>query len=495
MVSDPIEVTSVVKEDRKSGEAWLGGDPWASFSPDSEIKDFVRNEFGTVRLGDARLDRRLLKVAEGLARGPEWSIPHACGDWAGTKGGYRLCANEKVTRDKVMQGHIEATGRRVVAQEASRVLVIEDTTYLNFSDHPGTGGLGMIGSRKHAGRLRGVLLHSALAVGVERHDVVGVLDQQVIIREGYYDAQEKGSQKRNRDRESEKWMSSARCVVERLGGRKRVIFVFDREGDVFEAIEELQDMGEGFVIRASTSRRLEVESDERAYLFESVASERVIAQKTVHVPAGGGRKERTAVVCLRVGTYRLMPPKARDRRGESRQVNGMQVLEEDPPDDVKPLHWILLTSEPVATAQQALQILDHYCARWKIEEWHKGLKTGCRLEERQLRDWDRLEVLLGIFSVIAWRLLVLRDAARGHPTCPDEPVLTPTQRDILRKTDPSLRKTDDARVYLRAIAKLGGFLGRKRDGDPGWITLWRGYSRLFDMEHGYNLPREDPRCG
>jgi hypothetical protein len=284
-------------------------------------------------------------------------------------------------------------------------------------------------------------------------------------------------------------------VLVRVGSAKRLIFVFDRGGDIFEAIEELQEMGQGFVIRAAVNRRLKVEAEERAYLFESVAGEAVVAEQPVRIPAGGGRKERTAVVSLRVGTYHLMPPKVRDRRGESRQVNVVQVSEDGPPEGVAPLHWVLLTSEPAGTGEEALQVLDHYCARWKIEEWHKALKTGCRLEQRQLRDWDRLEVLLGIFSVIAWRLLVLRDAARGNQTCPNGEVLTEAQREILRKSDPKLPDTDDARAYLRAIAKLGGFLGRRRDGDPGWITLWRGYSRLLDMELGYNLPRDNMRCG
>jgi hypothetical protein len=463
--------------------------------PDGQIEDFVRSEFGHIRLGDLRLDRRLLKLAEQLARGPEWSLPHACGDWAGTKAGYRFFANGKVTREKVMEGHIEATVGRVLVQEASSVLVVEDTTYLNFSQHPATDGLGMIGSQMYPGKLRGVLLHSALAVSVHRHEVLGVLDEQVIVRQGYHGAGEKKSQRRKRDRESQKWASSAQCVMGRVGQTKRLIFVFDREGDIFEAIERLQDMGQGFVIRASMNRRLQGESDGPAYLFESVGSEAVIAEEAVHIPAGGGRKERTAAVSLRVGTYRLMPPKVRDRCGQSRQVNVVQVLEEQPPEGVEPLHWILLTSQPAGKSEQALQVLDHYCARWKIEEWHKALKTGCRLEQRQLRDWDRLEVLLGIFSVIAWRLLVLRDAARGNQTCPDEEVLTETQREILRKTDPTLQETDNARAYLRAIAKLGGFLGRKRDGDPGWITLWRGYSRLLDMELGHSLLREDTRCG
>lgn len=453
----------------------------------------MREEFGTAHLGDERLNRRLQAVAANLARDPGWSIPHASGGWPATKATYRFCDNESVTREKVMEAHVESTRGRV--QEESVILVVEDTSFLNYTHHPKLEGVGKIGARKYPNQLKGVLLHTALAVTPETHRVLGVLDQEVIIREKYQKPGETAAQKRKRSRESEKWMSSARRVIGKLPTAERVIFVFDREGDIFEAIEELQDFGGRFVIRAALNRRIESDGKDRAYLFDTVRSEPILGIKEETIPAGGGRKERVATVSLRVGTYRLMPPKGRDRSGESRQVNVVSAVEEDPPEGVDPVAWLLLTSEPVSNREEALTVLSHYCGRWKIEEWFKALKTGCRIEQRQLEKWDRLEVLLGIYSVIAWRLLSLRDAARSDDTWPEEETLTSSQRTILKRMDTSLRSGDGPRAYLRAIAKLGGFLGRKRDGDPGWITLWRGFSRLRDIEVGYDLHAGAEGCG
>jgi hypothetical protein len=143
-----------------------------------------------------------------------------------------------------------------------------------------------------------------------------------------------------------------------------------------------------------------------------------------------------------------------------------------------------VTSEPLDTPEAAIAVARHYCGRWTIEEWHKALKTGCKMEERQLEDWDRLEILLALFSVIAWRLLVLRDAARAEEACPPD-ALSDEDREILRKVQPKLPRNADAREYLRAVAKLGGFMARKSDGHPGWMTLWLGYARLCDMRLGF----------
>jgi hypothetical protein len=178
----------------------------------------------------------------------------------------------------------------------------------------------------------------------------------------------------------------------------------------------------------------------------------------------------------------------------SKSVNVLDVREEAPPTGADPLHWILLTTEPIECEADVLLVMDHYCGRWKIEEWHKVLKTGCRIEDRQLETWQGLEVLLGLLSVMAWRLLALRDAARVEQpqTQPAEAVLTETQEHILRKIDPALENSTGVRAYLLAIAKLGGFLGRKRDGHPGWLTLWRGFTRLRDIELGFSL--NSPSC-
>jgi hypothetical protein len=442
----------------------------------------VEEEFGDVHLGDARLNRRLLKTVAHLARDPGWSIPHASGSWSATKGAYRLFSHAAVCRERVLEGHIQATVARV--RQEPYVLVPADTTYLNYTHHPRTQGLGKIGNR-NTQELKGVLVHSALAVTAGTHRVLGLLDQQVLIREDYCPPDEDSRQMRKRSRESRKWLTGIHRVGQVLGDLRSALFVFDREGDIFEAVETLQDAGARFVIRAAINRRLE--ESPLSYLFEAVLAEPVRARKAITLPAGGGRKERIVQVTLQAGAYTVQPPKARNRSGASRRINVIAIREETPSSVEAPMEWVLLTGESIATPDDLLAIMDHYCGRWKIEEWHKALKTGCRIEARQLEEWNRLDVLLGVFSVIAWRLLALRDAAREDSVEVAKDILSPAQRRIIEKMNPSIGAHFKARDYLLALAKLGGFLGRKRDGDPGWITLWRGLSRLNDIEVGFNL--------
>ena len=447
----------------------------------SDLGAFSREEFGRSDLGDARLDRRLVAMVEKLAADPGMSIPKAMGDWGQAKAAYRFFDNDDVTREKVLDPHYGATGERLADFEL--VLVVQDSCYLNYTHHPGTEGLGNIGTKAQKNQLRGVLIHSSLAVAAGTHRVLGLLDQQVVVRENYQASREHWKKTRRRDRESQKWPLGARNVAGRGTRMDRLVFVFDREGDVFEAIEEIQDLGARFVIRANHNRLLKETGGKSAYLLDAIRKAPVVAHMPVKVSAGGGRPERTADVALRAGSYTIMPPCDRKRRGAARDVNVLWIVEEHPPKGVDALEWILLTSEPLKNGEAAMAVARHYCGRWKIEEWHKALKTGCKIEDRQLEDWGRLAVLLAIFSVIAWRLLVLRDAARAGEDCPPD-ALSKEDRTILRKLSPSMPKGADARQYLRAIAKLGGFLGRKSDGEPGWITLWHGYTRLCDMRLG-----------
>lgn len=449
----------------------------------SDLRAFARSEFGGSDLGDARLERRLVAVVEKLAADPGMSIPKAMGDWSQAKAAYRFFANDEVTREKVLDPHYAATVGRIA--DSGPILAIQDSCFLNYTHHPATRGLGNIGSKGQKNQLRGVMLHSCLAVAPGTHRVLGLFDQQVIVRKTYQTKGENSKKMRQRaDRESVKWRRGVQNTVGRLPQPDRLIFVFDREGDVFEAIEQIQDLGACFVIRANYNRLLEAADGKRAHLLDAVRKEAVLTRMTVTVPAGGGRAERVAQVSLRAGRYAIRPPSDRKRRGNSREVNLLWIVEEKPPKGVEALEWYLLTSEALDTPEAAIAVARHYCGRWKIEEWHKALKSGCKMEERQLEDWSRLGVLLAILSVIAWRLLVLRDAARAEEACPAE-ALSDDDRKILRKLQPSLSPNADAREYLRAVAKLGGFLARKSDGDPGWMTLWLGYARLCDMRVGY----------
>lgn len=455
----------------------------------SDLAAFAQNEFGGADLGDARLERRLLKVAEQLAADPGSSIPSAMSDWSSAKGAYRFFANEEVTREGILDPHYLATAQRI--GDADDVLVVMDSTYLNYTHHPATEGLGRIGSVAMGNKLRGVLVHSALAVAEDSHRVLGMLDQIVILRTGNRPPHQQTREAREgRARESSKWLEGIRHGVERAPRAGQLVFVFDREGDTFEALELIQDLGARFVIRGGSSdRRLEtIDKRDRQYLLESVRQAEVVGRLKVALPAGSGRRAREAEVTLRSATYGFMPPKVRKKGSAPRQVNVLWVHEEHSPKGQPELDWLLITSEPVDSLQAAERVVRMYRGRWKIEEWHKTLKTGCKIEARQLEDWSRLDVLLGLFSVIGWRLLVLRDAARGLEECPQD-ALTKEDRVILQRVNPKLSTNPTARDYLRAIAKLGGFLCRKGDGEPGWITLWRGYTRLCDMRVGFAAAR------
>lgn len=454
----------------------------------STISNFVEQEFARVRLGDRRLDQRLKHLAAALAAAPQESLPKACGAWKDGKAAYRFCSNPSVTRETVMKGHFEATADRI--RGLGEVLVVEDTTTLNFSHHPEVEGLGNIGSQAWPNQLQGALVHSALAVEVGTHRVVGLLAQEVILRKEYHARGETREQKLKRPRESRKWLGGAREAWERVGAASSLVFVFDREGDVFEAMEGLRQRAGRFVIRAAWNRRLKSGGDERLYVLDQIRREPVLGTTRLEIPPKGGRKGRVAELSLRAASYTLSPPR-KSSGGTPLDVHLVQVREEAPPSEKEGLDWTLLTSEPIGTPQEILRVVEHYRGRWKIEEWHKVLKSGCRIEDRQLESWDRLDVLLGLFSVIAWRLLAIRDEARNEAGT--DTVLTPVEKTILRRMDRSLPAEPTVRDYLRAIAKMGGFLARKGDGEPGWQTLWGGMTRLRDLEIGFTLA--NPSCG
>lgn len=445
-----------------------------------ETLQFVIAEFRGTDLGDNRLSRRLEDVAYDLARDPSRSIPQASGTWARTKAAYNFFSNVAVTREKVSEVHFSRTTARLESE--SEILIVEDTTVLNFSHHPRTSGLGKIGQRTWPNRLQGALVHSALAVRTGTHEVVGLLGQEAWVRDTYHPAEETKAERHQRERESGKWLKVAREALSRMADPKKAIFVFDREGDLWETLEELPALGARFVIRAAWNRRL---WKSRGHLLDRVRKSPVQARWEVSLPARGGRPKRQAELAIRAERSEIRAPQ---RRGgaELCEVHVVYAKEENPPEGAEGVEWTLLTTEPIGTEPDLRRILDHYTGRWKIEEWHKVLKSACRMERRELESWEALEVLLGIFSVLAWRVLALRDAAQTSRSTVHD-ILTPAEIDLLRILDSRVGSRSSARDYVRALARLGGFLDRRSDGAPGWMTIWRGLSRLLEIELGYNL--------
>jgi hypothetical protein len=394
-----------------------------------------------------------------------------------------LFKNEEVTHAALLEGVFEQTAERC-ARAGGGVLVIQDTTVASFGGAEAREGLGQVNDQSGA---QGFLVHTALALDAETHDVVGVLDQRVWSRTHEKKRRDESSyHRRKRPRESERWPQMERNVARRLPST-RVLAVFDREGDIFEVFETMAEVGHSFVVRATHNRLVSGDDDHVHYSLDQARQAPVIAQHTVNVPArGGGRGARVAELQIRAARVDVQPPKSRDRRGVAQWMNVVLVEEINAPSEKEALRWFLLTREPIDTAEQVLLVVRCYEARWKIEEFHMALKTGRALEERQLTNAHRLENLLAFATAIACELLKLRDVSRDKDRTASD-VLTPTQLEILRETHPRITSTSTALATLKAVAELGGFYGSTKEKRPGWRTLWTGFRKIVEVERGYLL--------
>jgi hypothetical protein len=440
---------------------------------------WLAQEFKEIDLGDKRLTDRCNRVVKALGKEPKKSIPSACGDWGSAKGVYRFLANKAVTRQVLLAPHRGNTVERCRA--VKEVVVIHDTMYWSLTHHPATEGLGPIGT---AEGLKGLVVHQSLAVELDRGEVLGLLEQEVWARQGRKAKDETSRERRLRDRESQCWPREMKGASR---GLTNIIHVADRESDIYEVLEWLLSEGQRYVIRASKNRRLA--GKEADYLFESVHRSPVAGKMTVAVGPRPGRKGRMAHLTLRRGHVTLRAPVALDCRGPKLTVGVVEALEDHPPKGCEALKWVLFTGEPLGSVQACARVVMIYSRRWKIEEFHMGLKTGCGVEDRQLETRKRMEAFLGLASVMSVMLLRMRDAARGGEKA--SVYLTEVQIKCLRTKYPSLDPDPTARDALRTVARLGGFLARKGDGEPGWRTLWQGMEKVLLMEHGYLFAKND----
>jgi hypothetical protein len=445
---------------------------------------WAMSEFGEADLGHAARTKRAVRVAAALVQNPSASIPRISENGHQAKGAYRLLSNPEVGHDEILSGHIRRTVERCRGRPG--VLVLQDTTTLSYTEHRSTRGLGPVND---SSRARGFLAHNALAVSVHEHEVLGVLDQHVWTRaERKVTKGESCTARKKRSRESEHWAAAQRRIAEHFSGsegRPRVIAVFDREGDIFEAFEALDELGHSFIIRAARNRLLDVDGEDKQYSLDAVGHAPVLAHRTVDVPARAGRPARLAQMEIRAMAAAICPPRNRGRHGDSVLLNIVLAIESHPPPDVEPLCWYLVTREPIETEPDVLAVVHGYEARWLIEELHMGIKTGCSAENRQLETRHALENFLAFATVVAWQMLCLRDASRRPEPVRADQFLTPSQMAVLCGLRPRLKPDCSATDALRAIAVMGGFMGRKGDGNPGWRTLWAGFEKLLMAEKGF----------
>jgi hypothetical protein len=466
------------------------GAPVAASPPPAA--DWAEQEFGQVQLPDARLKRRLLSLARDFYARPCANVPQACGSRARTKAAYRFFSHPKLKMQQLLAGHYQATTERLRREPV--VLAVQDTTSLNYTAHAATEGLGPICNRVDGPQ--GLELHSTLAF-TPTGTPLGLLDVQCWAR----DANDFGKKTRRKrtpieQKESYKWLKSYAATAQAAAHSPatRIVSVGDREADIYELFELAARTAQGphLLVRAEHNRTL-VEEQQR--LWPTLQACPRAAELTLEMPRQGNRQARHAQLEIRFAALSLCAPQ--DQRGKPAvAVWAVLAQEHEAPTGVKPLEWMLLTTVPVTTAEQAIEKLQWYARRWGIEVFHRTLKSGCRIEDRQLGNADRLEACLAIDLVVAWRIHHLTQLGREVPHAPctvhfEEPQWQALM--IFTEGDPvPPREPPTLREAMRRVGTLGGFLGRKGDGEPGTQTLWRGLQRLDDITEMYIRIRHGP---
>jgi len=456
--------------------------------------DWAEEEFAGTELGDRRLSERLLVLARDFYARPEASLPGACRSRAKTKAAYRFLEHPETDMQRLLAPHYRATQQRVSRHGV--VLAVQDTSSLNYSAHPATEDLGPIASQSEGPM--GLLLHSTLAFSLEGTPL-GLLDVQCWARDpAEFGKKHRRKQRLIEDKESAKWLHSFQAATQAQGQCRgtQVVSVGDREADIYELfhLALAQPEGPKLLVRAQQKRVL---ADEQGPLWDGVASQPLAGIQEIRVPRRAQRAARIAGLEVRFAPVTLRPPRLKPYLGPL-TLWAVLAEERQPPSGSEPVCWMLLTTCPVDSFQAACEKLRWYSLRWNIEVFHRTLKSGCQIEQRQLGSADRLEACLAIDVVVAWRIFHLAKLGRETPHVPctvyfEESewkalVAYITQNPHPPHQPPSLYQA------MRMVASLGGFLGRKGDGEPGTQTLWLGLQSLDTMAAMWRLLTGPPRA-
>ena len=443
-----------------------------------------------------------------MSHKPAASIPECCGDWPQTKAAYGFFDHPELCFDGLLEGHQQATWQRI-SQCDGPVLVVEDSSAINYGGHLATTGLGPIGS--DAQGAQGLWLHSALAMRAEG-GVLGFVHARCWAR----DAQKSGQRHKRHsreleDKESYRWVGSLRDMA----GQARqwaptvpLIRITDREGDLWAVLAEAHNhqlAGQPLhvLMRSRHDRKVQTSAGHEQSLWSALSQAPVAATQNLSLPArpaSPGKaacKAREAVLQVRFTAARVLAA-AQSRADAPAWVDcwAVEAIETQPPKGCDALHWRLLTTWPVREAKEALEVLRYYALRWQIEVMHKVLKSGLGVERRALRAGHRLEAALALSLILAWRIMSLMHMSRHQPEVaaaqlfePDECLLL----QALRAQAKRAKNTDEAltmRQAVEEIGRLGGWLGRKSDAPPGVIVLWRGLENLRAQLEGFHLARQ-----
>lgn len=438
------------------------------------MSTWATEEFAAGKLGDARLTKRLIKLADRFADKPTASIPGACADWAETKAVYRFFSQKKIGWEQILTPHFAATEARMGQHPV--VLCLQDTTELDFNGQE-IDGLGPLSYEAQ----RGIYVHPTYVVTPER-EPLGITDAWMWAREP-----KDADGHRPGPLESERWIEGYARIGEMAARvpQTRLVYVADREGDILRLMQSAHALGHpaDWLIRSQHNRRL----PDGDRLWAAVLDGPPLGEVQFTFASRHGQAART--VRQQVRARRLTLPAA---NGQTLTVTCVIAREVDAPTGVKPIEWRLLTNREAPSFEAAVELINWYRARWDIEIFFNVLKNGCRVEALQLEAIAKIELALVVFMVVAWRLARTMRFGRVHPDL-DAALLFSTeewQAAYILAKKPVPPKPPRARDVIRRIAGLGGFLGRKSDGEPGVKTLWLGWQRVRDFVNGLEHARK-----
>lgn len=449
--------------------------------------DWAEEEFSGAPLGDRRRVGRLITIARDFYARPNANIPQASESRAKSKAAYRFLQNKNNTMQNILKSHKEATIGRIAKEDI--ILAVQDTTTLNYSTHPATENLGLIGSKEEG--LIGLIVHDTMAFNTEG-TALGIIDVQSWVRDpADFGKKHIRKQLDIEQKESNKWLKSYEAAVaaQKQCPNTVLVSVGDREADIYELFYlALKDRkGPKVLIRAHHNRLL---TEGQGQLYEYLRDMELAGIQQVQVPRRKSQPARKAGVEIRFAEITLKPPKDKKGLGELR-IFGVLAEEAGVPEGVEGLRWILLTTCEVKTFEQAVERVQWYCIRWGIEIYHKVLKSGCKIEQRQLGSADRIESCLAIDMVVAWRIYYLTKLGREIPDMPCTVFFEDAEWKALAayksKNPIPPEKPPTLKEAIHMAASLGGFLGRKSDGNPGTKTLWLGLQRLDDITEMWKI--------
>lgn len=476
----------------------------------SQTLSFGEVNFGSARLGDQRRTRRLVKSADLMCRRPGGSLPQKFRAPKDLRAFYRLMNCPDVTHESVLAAHRNVV-LAALAQTGSTVLVLHDATEMDFTTHASLSGLGQIGNGKH----RGYIAQNSLAVNPKTREVLGLCNQ-VLHRRAKVRKTETTAQKRKRKtRESLLWLKG----VEPLPASEKLVDVCDQGADTFEFLEHEMGSGRRFVIRAAYDRGILIGHEDpttcdtsnlRTYAAELPAAGhwtlRVTSKVAQKSPKKKGPKQtvqrtaRQAELSVSFAAVQVKPPLERNGNHGNQPLPMwiIRVWEANPPQGEERLEWFLLTNEPLRTFEDAYRVVGWYECRWIIEEYHKGMKTGCKIESPQFTMEESLQPAIALISIVTLTLLSMRDASR-RTNAKQRKATEIISKDYVAVLSVwrhgAIKANWSIHEFYYALARLGGHQNRKNDHPPGWQVLWEGWKELQAMLCGYDAMKTIKRCG